>query len=455
MVLDGSLTDIISALRQGTTTSEALVEAAIQRHEARQPNLNAYKAWAPDRARAEARAADRLLQVGRNLGPLHGIPISVKDLYGVPGLPIFAGARVQLPARFERAGPVVQACLQQMSVVMGKTQTVEFAFGGVGTNAHWGTPWNPWSPDVHRVPGGSSAGAGVSLCEGSALVALGTDTAGSVRIPASATGNVGLKTTIGRWSTEGIVPLSPTLDTAGVLTRTVEDLAIAFDAIDPGPTVEPWTPLPLDDVRLWLPDGPGAPFWRDCSPGVAERTKDAVDALVAAGARLEAGRLPDFTALQALFEKGALTAVQLNHFLQGEIPDALDALDANVRQRLADAASLPAAEYLVRRDRMAHGAREANAALEDGAVVVTPTVALTPPTVDELDAQGVYRTSNLLMLRNTSMPSLFGLCALTIPVGVDAAEMPVGLQLAVRGGDEVRLIRIGLAVERLLNNQRA
>ena len=339
-----------------------------------------------------------------------------------------------------------------MGVVMGKTHTVEFAFGGVGTNQHWGTPTNPWSPGAHRVPGGSSAGAGVSLYEGSALVALGTDTAGSVRIPASATGNVALKTTIGRWSTEGIVPLSPTLDTAGVLTRSARDLAVAFAAIDPEVASDaPLDPLPLTHLRFFIPD---RPFWSDCSPGVAERVKDAIDELCAKGVAVERIDLPDLAPLQALFEKGALTAVQLYHFLRHEIPEALEALDDNVRQRLTDAGALPAAEYLDRRDRLSRAAAEANAALNDGALIVSPTVAITPPKVDELAEPARYRAQNLMMLRNTSMPSMLGLCAITIPVGLDDAKMPVGLQIAARGGDDARLVRAALAVERALGTDR-
>ena len=451
---DLPLTDIIGALRRGEVSASALIETAIQRHDSRGQNLNAYKLWDADRARAQAAAADDLLRIGRDLGALHGIPVSVKDLYGVPGYPTFAGAKHQLPERFESAGPVVQACLRQMAVVTGKTHSVEFAFGGVGTNGHWGTPKNPWSPAVHRVPGGSSAGAGVSLCEGSALVALGTDTAGSVRIPASATGNVGLKTTIGRWSTEGIVPLSPTLDTAGVMTRTVADAAVAFAAIDPDPGAREATlrgPLPLSDLRLAVPE---RPFWRDCSPGVAEATRGAIDEIVAGGAQLRSAMLPDLEPLQAMFEQGALTAVQLYHFLKNEIPDALDALDDNVRNRLTDAGQLPAAEYLDRRDRMATAARIANEALRDGTLLVSPTLAVTPPAVADLEAPDAYRSANLLMLRNTSIPSMLGLCAITIPVGRDAAGMPVGLQIAARGGDDGRLLRAALAVERALGTSR-
>ncbi|MEM7678456.1 MAG: amidase family protein, partial [Myxococcota bacterium] len=229
----------------------------------------------------------------------------------------------------------------------------------------------------------------------------------------------------------------------------------AFLALDPsvgwpGPPPD-LSPIPLEDVRFTMPQ---KPFWLDCSPGVAEVTKAAIDELIDAGAKYRPVDLPNLETLQALFEKGALTAVQLFHFLQASLPDALDRLDDNVRRRLTDAGALPAAEYLNRRDAMAKAAAEANAALADGTILVSPTVAITPPRLDELEAPGVYKTKNLLMLRNTSMPSLLGLCALSIPVGLDKEGMPVGLQLAARGSDELRLLRVGLAVEARLGPDR-
>ena len=180
----------------------------------------------------QAAAADAAFAAGNRLGPLQGIPVSVKDLYGVEGLPIFAGSPRELPLEWRREGWLVRRLRDQLAIVMGKTHTVEFAFGGLGISAHWPVPWNPQDRKTHRSPGGSSSGAGVSLGEGTALIALGTDTGGSVRIPASVTGNVALKTTAGRWPTTGIVPLSTTFDTAGFLARSAADAAFAFESVD-------------------------------------------------------------------------------------------------------------------------------------------------------------------------------------------------------------------------------
>jgi aspartyl-tRNA(Asn)/glutamyl-tRNA(Gln) amidotransferase subunit A len=168
------------------------------------------------------------------VGPLQGLPVSIKDLFAAAGYPCLAGSSRRLPADpWERDGPLVAALRRQLGVIMGKTHMVEFAFGGTGHNSHWGAPYNSWDATAHRSVGGSSSGAGVSLLEGSALLAFGSDTAGSVWIPACMTGTVGLKVTLGRWPTDGVVPLSPTFDTPGLLARSVCDLAYGFAALDP------------------------------------------------------------------------------------------------------------------------------------------------------------------------------------------------------------------------------
>jgi len=186
--------------------------------------LHAYSPWPPEQARLVAHAADAAFAAGVIIGSLQGVPVSIKDLFAASGYPCFAGSSRRLPADpWERDGPLVAALCRQLGVIMGKAHMVEFAFGGTGHNSHWGAPYNPWDAAAHRSVGGSSSGAGVSLLEGSALLACGNDTAGSVRIPASMTGTVGLEVTLGRWSTEGVVPLSSTFDTPRLLARSVSD----------------------------------------------------------------------------------------------------------------------------------------------------------------------------------------------------------------------------------------
>jgi len=182
------LEHIIPALRNGECRAQELVEEAISKHEAFNDRLKAYRQWQPENALASAKAANDAFKAGREPGLFAGVPVSAKDLFGLDGFQTFAGSPTALPEKWCAEGPVVRALKSAGAAFIGKTHMVEFAFGGIGTNPHWETPRNPWDSENHRVSGGSSSGAGVSICEGSAFVALGSDTAGSVRVPASWTG---------------------------------------------------------------------------------------------------------------------------------------------------------------------------------------------------------------------------------------------------------------------------
>jgi len=179
--IDKPLDDLITAFRAGALSPIDLYEEARARHGGAGAQLNAYRVWDETHSRAQAVDADATFRAGDIIGPLQGIPISVKDLFGVSTLDTFAGSPRALPEKWNSEGPVIKALRNQGAVLTGKTHMVEFAFGGLGTNVHWPVPRNPWDANAHRVCGGSSSGAGVSLMEGSALVALGTYTAGSVR----------------------------------------------------------------------------------------------------------------------------------------------------------------------------------------------------------------------------------------------------------------------------------
>src|SRR6202045_3605757 len=207
--LSRPLIDIARELRDRRASARGPGDAAICRHDRFGERLRAYSFWAPEQARAVADAADAAFAAGVSAEPLQGLPVSIKALFAAAGYPCFAGSSRRLPADpWEQDGPLVATLRRQLGVIMGKTHMVEFAFGGTGQNSHHGAPYNPWDAAAHRSVGGSSSGAGVSLLEGSALLAFGRDTAASVRIPASITGNAGLKGTIGRWAPRGGVPLS-------------------------------------------------------------------------------------------------------------------------------------------------------------------------------------------------------------------------------------------------------
>ena len=328
--LSHPLVEIARDLREKRTSARELVEAAIARHERFGEKLHAYSCWAPEQARAVAAAADAAFAAGVSAGPLQGLPVSIKDLFAAAGYPCFAGSSRRLPADpWEQDGPLVATLRRQLGVIMGKTHMVEFAFGGTGQNSHHGAPYNPWDAAAHRSVGGSSSGAGVSLLEGSALLAFGSDTAGSVRIPASMTGNAGLKVTIGRWSTNGVVPLSFTFDTPGLLARSVSDLAYGFAALDPA-GIDPSAFIAqagtrdLTGVRIGIGD---RFLWRDCDPGIAETVQEAVDALVRAGAVARDFILPEAEAAYGVFLDGGLSAIELRSFLDRELPEWVDRLD--------------------------------------------------------------------------------------------------------------------------------
>ena len=438
-MIEKSLANIVDSLRASNISARELALEAMANN-----RCGAYHHVDKEVTLAQADAADKTLRDGA-VGPLHGIPASVKDLYGVTGFPTFAGSGKALPAKFQKDGRLLRRFRSQHGVVTGKTHTVEFAFGGIGTNPRYTTPRNPWSKDG-RAPGGSSAGAGVSLCEGSALVAFGTDTAGSVRIPASWTGNVGLKTTAGRWSTEGIVPLSSTLDTAGILTRTVADLKIAFGALDTD-----WpTPL-LSGMRFGIASDV---FWEDCSAGVVGAVQTALQELNKAGVKSVPFAFTEASPAVELLKLGGPVSAELYDFLKRELPSWFDDLEPNVRARVGDAGNLPAHVYLNRLALMRRYAASVDERMRDVDVVVTPTVANTPPLLSALKDTETYKRENILCLRNTSVVSYVGLCAITIPVGLDALGMPVGMSLIGRRNSEPELIAIAHAVEGVLGTSR-
>lgn len=449
--IDKPLGEILPALRSGKLTPVALYEEASARHEALGQTLCAYRVWDSDTARAQAREAEAAFRDGRDCGPLQGIPVSVKDLFGVDYLDTTAGTPRALPEKWNEEGPVIKAVREQKAVITGKTHTVEFAFGGLGANPHWPVPRNPWDADEHRVPGGSSSGAGVSLIEGSALVALGSDTAGSVRVPASFTGTVGLKTTAGRWPLAGIFPLSPTFDTAGVLTRTVADAALAFAAID-GHCSSTENPAPirgaeLSRIRIGVPE---KHFQEGGEPSILRCFQDALIELERGGATLVSLELPQADEAFSLFRRGSVVSSELRAFLETEMPDRIQTMDPNVSHRMAGALALSDPEITRRRERIEALAHEAELVFSDVDFLASPTVPISPPRLAEIRERDAYAAANLPALSNTCIANILGFCAITIPVALDAAGMPTGLQLMAAADADARLLAGALAAERRL-----
>jgi aspartyl-tRNA(Asn)/glutamyl-tRNA(Gln) amidotransferase subunit A len=401
------------------------------------------------RARAEADAAADRARRGLRRHALDGVPLSWKDLFDTAGTVTAAGSLALKDRRPERDAEVLARATRAGTICLGKTAMTEFAFSGLGINPKCGTPANPFDDAVERVPGGSSAGAGVSVARGLCVAAIGTDTGGSVRIPSAWNGLVGLKTTAGRLPLAGTVPLSPTFDTVGPLARDVEDAAALFSLLAARPAID-LEGCDLSNAVFLLPGGAG---WSELDEGVAAALDLAIRRLLHAGARIVEHKLPALDEIDALaWGGGASRLVAEAHALWA---DTLAAHQPDIYppvfERVMAGAGIKASDLLHadrRRAEISQRYLEATAGVD---AVLLPTVAITPPPIAKLEAGGPdYFKANRMALRNTTMGNQLGLCAITLPVGYDAAGIPVGLMLQSAPHADEKLLRIARAVEKTL-----
>jgi aspartyl-tRNA(Asn)/glutamyl-tRNA(Gln) amidotransferase subunit A len=393
-------------------------------------------------ARAAADAADARAARGAALGPLDGAIISIKDLFDVAGEPTRAGSKIlaeeAAPAAADAA--IVGRLRQAGAVIVAKTNMTEFAFSGIGANPHFGTPGNP--RDRRRVPGGSSAGAPVAVADGMCEIAIGTDTGGSVRVPAALCGVVGFKPSRQRVPTGGAFPLSKTLDSIGPLARTVTDCAKA-DAIMAGETFKPLEPITIAGLRVGLAKGILLDRLDDI---VTTAFNAALGTLEAAGCRIsheEISLLDDWVAVN---ERGGVLAPEACAVHRDRLRRRAADIDPNVRVRIERGCAVGEADYadMLRERARLIAAMDARLAALD--VLVMPTTAIVAPTIAEVADPKVFAARNAAVLRNTSMVNFFDLCAITVPL---TASLPVGLMLAARNGLDRQLLRIADAVTRL------
>jgi len=447
--------ELVQALREGGVRAVDLFDEAEERHRRYGDALNAYKLWLGPAARAQAQAADAAFKVGADLGPAQGLPISIKDVFGVRGTPTFCGTPRPLPSKYEAEGPIVAGLRRQLAVFPGKSHTVPFAFGVIGVNKHWGSPRNPWDASAHRMTGGSSSGAGVSLWEGSCLWALGSDAGGSVRAPAALTGCVGLRTSIGRWPVGGAPALSPTLDTPGILARSVEDLIVGFAAIDPSveslPMLLQATARSLDGLRIGVPDDH---FYDECGPGVVDAVRRALGNLEAKGATRVSLAFPEAAEAAQWMANGGVGVPEGYAFVRSEFPEWIETLDPTVWSRLSTYGAIDVEEYLQRLREIEPARVRAHARLEGLDVIATPTTRLTAPTAREVESLEDYRQRNMAIGRNLMLMNLWDFPSITLPVGKDPNGLPVGLQLSSRRGTDDKLLGIARAVETVLGTPR-
>ncbi|MDG2286992.1 MAG: amidase, partial [Alphaproteobacteria bacterium] len=292
---NGGIAKYAQDLRAGRITAAAATRAYLDRIEALDHKLGAFQHVAAEQAMAAATAIDQLLAAGTDLGPLMGVPVGIKDIYAVEGMPTTNGSLYDASHITGPEGRFVRGLKQAGCVVLGKTKTVEYALGATGVNEARGTPWNPWDLETHRMPGGSSSGSGVATAAGLCAFAMGSDTGGSVRIPACFNGIFGHKTTIGMLPTDGVFPLSPTLDTVGPLTRSAADAAI-IHAIMTGEDIP--AAAPLAGLRLGRPT---SFFFEDAEPEVLACVEAALASLVEAGVEIVDVDIPDAREREWLF----------------------------------------------------------------------------------------------------------------------------------------------------------
>jgi aspartyl-tRNA(Asn)/glutamyl-tRNA(Gln) amidotransferase subunit A len=398
-------------------------------------------------ARAAADAADARARAGITLGPLDGAIISIKDLFDVAGEPTRAGSTVLADAPPATADATVVRRLRAAgAVIVAKTNMVEFAYGG-GLNRHYGTPGNP--ADRTRIPGGSSSGAGVAVADGMCEIGIGTDTAASVRMPAALCGIVGFKPSKFRVPTDGVFPLSYTLDSVGPLARTVADCAhadatMADDA--------PWTieASPLAGLRLGIPQG--RPL-TNLDSIVAARFAAATDELRRAGVRLSEEAMPLIDAVvpaSGIPPLLALHAAETYAIHRERLATRAAEYDPSVRARLESARMISAADYIATMRERAALVRAMDARLSDLDGLVLPTTPIVAPPIAELLDVAAELAVDALLIRNTVIVNLFDLCAISLPCP-RAGGLPVGLMLVARNGQDRKLFRIATAVERLLS----
>lgn len=439
---------LASRLKTRELTATALVEAYLERIGRLDPKLRAYAEVCADDARAAAERADSRLAQGKALGTLDGVPVAFKDLLHIEGK-VSRGGSVGADQRPEHTATVVLRLTDAGMITLGKTHMVEAAFGSWGTNNVAGTPWNPWDLATHRVPGGSSSGSGVAVAAGMASAAIGSDTGGSIRIPASLCGIVGLKATVGRVSNFGAMMLSDTLDTLGPMTRDVEDAALIFDAIH-GPDANDAQTLAHQRIDVFRELRNGISGMRfGTLPAEAlgeidgETTKafeQALDVLRSLGATIQPVEVP--ATYSALAEAtGKVIAAEGYARMQARIDSNEPPMDQDVHRRLDWGRKIPAYEYIRILDERRRLAAELERNMKSCDALVTPTTPFPAIPVAECD----QRVAPMSLL--TRAVNLLDMCALALPCGFTGAGLPLSLQIVGRGYDEARVLRIGWAYE--------
>ncbi len=450
------ISELADRLRKGELSCTELMEASLSRISALDKSLNAFRMVCAESAMTQAASADLAIKGGRKLNVLHGIPFAAKDLFDVKGLPTTAGTSLLENNIAAEDAHTIRALSRSGMILAGKANTVQFAFSGVGINHDHGTPHNPWSQD-HLLPGGSSSGSGVAVAAGMVPMALGTDTGGSVRAPASLCGTVGLKTTVGRISRAGVYPLSWSLDSVGVLTQSVEDAAIVYQSLQgvDKNDASTWGIAP-HDVLKDLKEGvrglrlafAESVFWEDAHPEVEKGVRACGNVFQELGARMENIAFAEAKEAQELNPGGVIIAAEGYTVNQKWLEEDFERLDPVVAQRMIKGRDVTADQYLKTWQAAQRLKAAAANSLMDIDALLVPTTAMPAQHVSEVDSgMDNYLQHNIKYLRNTAIGNVLNLCGLSVPCGFTKEGLPIGLLIYGKSFQEDMILRIGYAFE--------
>ncbi|MEO8152765.1 MAG: amidase [Rhizobacter sp.] len=444
--MTNDLTAARDAILQGRLRATGALDESVARADS-PGNARAYIRRFDLQARATAQAVDAQFAAGLPLPRLAGLAISVKDLFDVQAQPTTAGSRVLTDAKAATTDCSAVARLRAAGAMLtGHTNMTEFAFSGVGINPHHGTPANVATLAIDpqpRIPGGSTSGGAVSVASGAAMAALGSDTGGSIRIPAALQGLVGFKNTARLTPTEGAIPLSTTLDTACAITRSVRDAVLLHEVL--ADRKVRLVHRPLSALRFGIP----MPLLNDMDATVALAFQRALASLQAAGARVEQIALPELDELASINATGGFSAAESWAWHRPLLTKHQSEYDPRVAQRIRRGESMSAADYIDLQQARARWIQRMTAVLAPFDALLSPTVPMVAPTIASLSTDEAFFATNALLLRNPSIVNMLDGCALSLPCH-RPGEMPVGLMVWSHSLQDDRVLDISLAIERAL-----
>jgi len=451
-----SIRSLSARFRAGRLSPVACTENLLGRIAALDERLRSFIRVLPERALVQAHAAESALKSGADLSPLHGIPYAAKDLFDVKGVPTTAGTRLLADNIAAEDCTVVRKLTTAGMVLLGKTYTVQFAYGAVGINHDQGTPHNPWHPVPH-APGGSSSGSAVAVASGLVPMALGSDTGGSVRVPAALCGIVGLKTTVGRVSRAGVFPLCWTLDSVGPITRSVEDAALVYQALQGAdPRDDSTIGVATHDVMRGLKDGVNGlriafcetTFFDDVDRDVEKAVREAGQVFKSLGAQVAGMAVPEVAAAWAEEKRPLLIAAEACAVNRDFLDKHLAALDPVIGPRMLTGRTLSAPDYHALLRRYAQLREEVLWTLRGVDALIVPTTMAAARPLAEIDVDfESYMAYNLKVHRNTGLGNILDFCGVSVPCGFTSEGLPIGLMIYAKPFAEDMALRVACAYE--------